>query len=70
MLAAGWDAEIGPFDVGIGAEALQQTDPRLLLADADTAVAFVTAAGTFRRVTGSLRLGFRDRAARGLAGAG
>ncbi len=63
---AGLDVALGPFDLGLGAEAIQQTDPRLLLADADTSVTFVTAAGTFRRVTGTVRLGWRDRAARGV----
>ncbi len=43
--AAGFDAALGAFDVGAEAEATQQTDPRLLLAEGDTAAVFVTAAG-------------------------
>ncbi len=66
VLAAGFDAEAGPFDLALSGEAVRQTDPRALLADADTAATFVTARGTFRRVTGTARLGWRDRAARGL----
>jgi hypothetical protein len=66
---AGADAALGPFDLGAEATFVQQTDPRLLLADAPTAetpATFVTAPGTFRRATGTLRLGWRDRAARGV----
>ena len=64
--SAGFDAELGPFDVGAEADVVQQTDPRLLLAEGDTSVVFVTAPGVFRRVTGSLRVGWRDRASRGV----
>ena len=66
VAAAGFDAALGAFDFGLEADAVQRSDPRLLLAEGDTAVAFVTAEGAFRRVTGTLRLGWRDRAARGI----
>ncbi len=64
-LAAGLDTALGPFDLGLHAEAVQQADPRVLLADPDTA-RFVTVSGAFRRATGTVRLGWRDRAARGV----
>lgn len=66
VLAAGLDAEIGPFDIGLSGEVVQETAPRVLLAEADAAATFATVDGTFRRVTGTVRLGWRDRAARGL----
>jgi hypothetical protein len=65
---AGADLTLGAFDLGAEAAFVQQTDPRLLLAtDTSTVMAaFVTAPGAFRRATGTVRLGWRDRAARGL----
>ncbi|MEP0547377.1 MAG: hypothetical protein ABJF88_10635 [Rhodothermales bacterium] len=66
IAAAGFDAVLGAFDLGFEAELVQRTDPRLLLAEGDTAAVFVTAPGTFRRATATLRFGWRDRAARGL----
>jgi hypothetical protein len=66
VAAAGFDAVLGAFDFGVEAEAVQRSDPRLLLAEGDTAAVFVTAEGAFRRITGTLRLGWRDRAARGV----
>ena len=64
-LAAGFDAALGPFDLGLRGEALQQTDPRLLVAT-DSVATFVTADGAFRRATATLTLGWRDRARRGV----
>lgn len=64
-LDASLDLRVGPFDVGLRAEALRQTDPTVL-ALTDSAAAFVRPGGDFRRATGTLALGWRDRAARGL----
>ncbi len=66
VLAAGLHAKVGPFDVGLSGEAVQQADPCVLLADTDTVATFATVDGAFRRATGTLRLAWRDRAARGL----
>ncbi|MEM1041142.1 MAG: hypothetical protein AAGI91_00790 [Bacteroidota bacterium] len=66
-LAAGFDAELGPFDLGLSGTLVQQTDPRVLLVeDGDLAAAFTTVDGAFRRATGTVRLAWRDRASRGL----
>ena len=62
---AGLDLRLGPFDLGLRAEALQQTDPTALVLT-DTVATFVRVDGAFRRATGSLALGWRDHAARGL----
>ncbi len=66
VLEAGLDAALGPLDLGLRGEAVQQADPRVLLADADTTATFVSVDGTFRRATATLRLGWRDRTTRGL----
>ena len=64
-LAAGFDASVGPFDIGLSARALQQTDPRVLVTT-DSLPSFVNVDGSFRRAMGTLSLGWRDRARRGL----
>ena len=64
-LDAALELHLGPFDLGLRAEALRQSDPTVLVV-ADSAAAFVRVEGDFRRATGTLAFGWRDRAARGL----
>ena len=65
VLDAALDLRLGPFDLGLRAEALRQSDPTALVLT-DTVATFVRVDGAFERATGSLALGWRDRAARGL----
>jgi hypothetical protein len=65
-LTAGLDAAVGPFSARADVEASVQDRPRELLVDAAGMGRFVSADGSFRRVTASLGLGFRDTGARGV----
>src|SRR5690606_38193041 len=63
---AGWAFAVGALGVRLRAFGSEARNPRVLVARADTAFAFVDADGPFRWVGGTLGLGWREAAPRGL----
>ncbi|NNF56600.1 MAG: hypothetical protein HKN04_00015 [Rhodothermaceae bacterium] len=63
---AGLQASTGRFGVQLRGFASQTTDPRVLVAEGDTAYAFQDVGASFRRLGGTLALDWRADAPRGL----
>ena len=63
---AGLRTSLGPFAMQLRGFASQMTNPRVLVAQADTVYAFQNATGSFQRLGGTLTLDWRPDAVRGV----